>query len=102
MQPLQLHAKNNNMAKKTAEISTVKNNQFRFLLKVNGNTVARSYPETYTQKHNCIETVISLFPDFEVIDKTKKPDDNPALGSVGGAIALTILAIIFCLSDNLM
>jgi uncharacterized protein YegP (UPF0339 family) len=43
--------------------------QFRFILKAeNGEIVATS--ETYTQKHSCIETIESNFPNFIIEDKT--------------------------------
>lgn len=45
--------------------------QYRFTLKgANGETVAVSHPETYTQKHSCIETLNSCFPDFKIEDET--------------------------------
>lgn len=46
--------------------------QFRFTLKgSNGETVAVSHPETYTRKEKCIQTLKELFPNFEIVDKTK-------------------------------
>lgn len=43
--------------------------QFRFLLKSeNGQVIATS--ETYTQKHECLETLVNNFPQFEIVDKT--------------------------------
>jgi uncharacterized protein YegP (UPF0339 family) len=43
--------------------------QFRFVLKgSNGEIIAVG--ETYTQKHNCIETLQNYFSNFEVVDKT--------------------------------
>lgn len=51
--------------------------QFRFkLYGINGEPVANSHPETYTQKHSCIETLQNNFPDFVIIDTTK-PDIQP-------------------------
>lgn len=45
--------------------------QFRFvLLAENGEVIATSGSETYTQKHSCIETLESNFPNFTIIDKT--------------------------------
>lgn len=45
--------------------------QFRFtLIGINGEPVANSHPETYTQKHSCIETLESNFPDFVIIHTT--------------------------------
>lgn len=49
-----------------------KKGEFRFVLKAeNGETVAVSGTETYTQKHSCIETLNSCFPLFHIIDLTK-------------------------------
>ena len=46
--------------------------QFRFVLKAsNGETIAVSSPESYTQKHSAIETLTANFPDFQIVDKTK-------------------------------
>lgn len=45
--------------------------QFRFTLKgKNGENL--SPQETYTQKHNVIEVITEYFPEFEIIDTTKK------------------------------
>ena len=47
--------------------------QFRFVLvAANGEIVATSGSESYTQKHNCIKTLEALFPQFEITDKTKE------------------------------
>ena len=46
--------------------------EFKFTLAAaNGETIAQSYPETYTQKHNCIKTLKTHFPQFEIVDLTK-------------------------------
>lgn len=46
--------------------------EFRFLLFAsNGEVIANSHPESYTQKHSCIETLTNNFPDFVIEDKTK-------------------------------
>jgi uncharacterized protein YegP (UPF0339 family) len=46
--------------------------QFRFnLIADNGQTIATSGTENYTQKHSCIETLKTSFPNFEIVDKTK-------------------------------
>lgn len=60
---------------KTAEITTVKRGklkgQFKFtLFAKNGEAVAQSYPETYTAKHNCVQTLMKHFAEFKIIDKT--------------------------------
>lgn len=45
--------------------------QFRFVLKAeNGQVVATSGSENYTQKHNLISTLESNFKEFTIIDKT--------------------------------
>ena len=45
--------------------------QFRFkLIGTNGKTIAQSYPETYTQKHNCVSLLQSNFPMFKIVDTT--------------------------------
>jgi uncharacterized protein YegP (UPF0339 family) len=43
--------------------------QFRFeLVGSNGETVAHSGTETYTQLHSCKETLQANFPDFKIIE----------------------------------
>lgn len=50
--------------------------QYRFLLVAeNGEIIAQSYPETYTQKHNAIEVLTDNFPDFEISDQTKEKNE---------------------------
>lgn len=45
--------------------------QFRFILKAkNGEIIATS--ETYTQKHNVKDLLAKHFPNFEIVDVTKK------------------------------
>jgi len=45
--------------------------QFRFTLHaINGEMIAQSWKETYTQKHSCITTLKTNFPDFKIIDET--------------------------------
>ena len=42
--------------------------EYRFILKAeNGEIVATSGTESYTQKHSCIETIKSCFPNFEIV-----------------------------------
>lgn len=54
-----------------------KKGEFRFvLLAKNGEPIAQSFPETYTQKHNCISTLENHFPDFEILDLTKMNNQN--------------------------
>jgi uncharacterized protein YegP (UPF0339 family) len=51
--------------------------QYRFVLKAeNGETVAVSSPESYTQKHSALETLEANFPDFKIIDKTNENETN--------------------------
>lgn len=59
---------------KTAIIKTVSKGkhkgQFRFVLKAaNGEVVATSGTESYTQKHSCIETLATHFKDFAIVEK---------------------------------
>jgi len=45
----------------------------QFIFKIyarNGNKIAKSYPESYTTKAKCKQTLRSCFPAFEVIDKS--------------------------------
>ena len=45
--------------------------QFRFVLKAsNGEVIATSATEFYTQKHNVREVLEKYFPNFEIIDLT--------------------------------
>lgn len=60
---------------KKAIISAVKTGklkgQFRFTLTgKNGKVIGQSYPETYTQKQNCISTLKANLPDFKIMDET--------------------------------
>lgn len=60
---------------KKAIITTVKRGkhqgEFKFkLVAANGETIAQSYPESYTQKHNAIKVLKKNFPDFEIQDQT--------------------------------
>ena len=62
---------------KKAKITTVKKGprmgQFKFqLIAANGEPIAQSYPESYTQKHNAIEVLEKNFPDFVIEDTTIK------------------------------
>lgn len=44
---------------------------YRFvLIGDNGESVAHSGTETYTQKHNAISCIKEYFPSFEIVDKT--------------------------------
>ena len=46
--------------------------QFRFeLIGTNGETIATSGSENYTQKHNAIDVLSKYFPTFTIEDKTK-------------------------------
>lgn len=46
--------------------------EFRFkLVGKNGEVIATSGSETYTQKHNVTEVLADYFPGFSVVDKTK-------------------------------
>lgn len=43
--------------------------QFRFVLKAkNGEIIATSGTESYTQKHNCISVLKEHFPNFKIIE----------------------------------
>lgn len=45
--------------------------EFTFFLEAeNGETIAQSYPESYTQKHNVIEILESSFSDFDIVDRS--------------------------------
>lgn len=45
--------------------------EYRFVLKAaNGETIATSGTESYTQKHNCLQVVLDHFPDFAIEDTT--------------------------------
>lgn len=47
--------------------------QFRFvLIGKNGQVIATSGTENYTQKHSCIETLEANFPQFKIVDTTVK------------------------------
>ncbi len=49
--------------------------EFRFILvAANGEPIAQSHPETYTQKHSCISVLEKHFPDFEICDLTKEEE----------------------------
>lgn len=49
-----------------------KKGEFRFVLyAINGEVIANSHPESYTQKHSCIATLKNNFPNFEIEDTTK-------------------------------
>lgn len=46
--------------------------QFRFILyAANGEPIADSHPETYTQIHSAIDTITNNFPSFVIDDQTK-------------------------------
>lgn len=60
---------------KKAIIKTVKSGkrkgQFRFILVAkNGEPIANSGNESYTQKHNCISVLKNHFPEFTIIDNS--------------------------------
>jgi uncharacterized protein YegP (UPF0339 family) len=60
---------------KTAKITTVKRGkhagEFKFnLYGANGEPVAQSWPESYTKKQKCIQTLKNLFPDWTITDLT--------------------------------
>ncbi len=72
----------NKLKGKRAVIKTVTRGkhvgEFKFTLYAeNGEAIAQSYPESYTQKHSLLETLQSNFPDFPV-DDTTKPDEDVA------------------------
>lgn len=47
--------------------------QYRFILySTNGEVIAQSHPETYTQKHSAKDTIRNNFPNFALVDKTKE------------------------------
>lgn len=47
--------------------------QFRFVLKAaNGEIIASSGSESYTQKHNCVDVLNKYFPEFDIVDLTLK------------------------------
>ena len=61
----------------TAIIKTVRKGkrkgQFRFVLKApNGEVIASSGSESYTQKHNCYEVLAKYFTKFAILDLTLK------------------------------
>jgi uncharacterized protein YegP (UPF0339 family) len=65
---------------KTAVIQKVtrgrQKGQFKFVLFAsNGEPIADSHPETYTQKHSAMETLRANFSDFVIVDQTKEGED---------------------------
>src|SRR5688572_7173005 len=60
--------------------------QFRFLLVAeNGEVVAVSHPETYTQKHSLLETLATNFPNFTVEDTTIEVEETTEIEEVEDA-----------------
>lgn len=50
--------------------------EFRFILvAANGEPIAQSFPESYTQKHNCISVLEKHFPEFTIEDLTKNRNE---------------------------
>jgi uncharacterized protein YegP (UPF0339 family) len=46
--------------------------QYKFVLRaLNGEVIARSHPEAYTQLHSAVDTLKEHFKDFVIYEKTK-------------------------------
>jgi uncharacterized protein YegP (UPF0339 family) len=47
--------------------------QYKFILRAkNGESVAKSHPEAYTQLHSAVDTLKEHFKDFVIYEKTKE------------------------------